>query len=143
MTTTEADTAAEIGTHLDSSDETAIEIATAVAEAYTKQIADYRDHFDRSRAKRQAELERFREVEKAIRRIDRGWSALSDRELEARSREERLRARWARNKRISRARAAKAAPSAPAMVPTIITSETLNDRLVKAHGIDDHSRAGR
>jgi hypothetical protein len=117
---------------LDTSDEAAIEIATAVAEVYTNQVAkDYWDRRRRSQMKSKAESALFREAGEGIRRIKRGWSPISDREHKARSRDERERARKARNKRNQRARKPKSGAPAPVIAPVVITRDGFNDRLAR------------
>jgi len=146
--TVNADLPAEPVGELDPSDEAAIEaaieIAGAVADSYSEveakrvkkaalvRLADsYRDRQLRSKANRKAELEAFDKSEEHIRRIKRGWSPLSDRELAATSRGECDRARKTRNKSDSRAKAASLAPPAPAMLPVVITPGAINDRLAR------------
>lgn len=121
----------KLGLELNSSDEMAIEIAGAIADSYVNQLAqDYRDHKRRSQERRNAELRTFQEAEDRIRRRKRGWSALSDRELNAGSLEERRRARWARCKRDLRARKAKPTPPTSATAPREVTREEFTARLV-------------
>jgi hypothetical protein len=129
MTSTiDASSAAEIGAHLNSSDDAAIESA-AVVDASAKLIKDYRARQRRSQLKRTALLARFREADESIRRIKRGWSPISDREQAAQSFDERRRARWARNKRASRAKVADPKKRAPVIALVTITQEGFDHRL--------------
>jgi hypothetical protein len=127
--TIEASLDSETELHLSSSDEAAIEIAIGVNDVYAKQIEGYRDHQRRSRIRRKAELATFQEAGERIRRVKRGWLPISDRELAARTSEERRRARWARNKRASRAKVARPKERIPVIAPVTITSECFANRL--------------
>jgi len=96
----------------------------AIFRAQMKQhIKSYFEKELRWQARRQAEDQRFVEARKGIRRSREGWSPISDRELAARSPDERERARKARNKRDERAKKRKAAEPAPSTVPAAITRE--------------------
>jgi hypothetical protein len=97
-------------------------------------IKDYRDRQRRWQAKRNAEFEAFDRASDWIRRNERGWSAISDRELTAPSPNERQCARKTRNKKDQRAREAKPVRPAPVMAPVVITVQGYNDRLARLQG---------
>jgi hypothetical protein len=100
--------------------------------AQTKQVMeDYRAKLVRSDAHHKGELSRFKESSNWIRRKKRGWSAISDRELNAVSCDERERGRKTRNKRDERARKPKPATPAPVIPPVVITLEAFNDRVAR------------
>jgi hypothetical protein len=120
--------AAEIGAQLNRSDEAATEMA-AVVDSSVKQINDYRARQERSQKTRDAQKARFQDAHEWIRRINRGWSPISNRELAARTIEERQRARWARNKRASRAKVASPKDRKPEIALVTITSECFAYRL--------------
>jgi hypothetical protein len=94
-------------------------------------MEDYRAKWARSEAHHQADLRRFRESSDWILRKKRGWSSISDRELNAVSNNERERARKTRNKGDERARKAKPTTPAPAVASVVITREAFNDRLAR------------
>ena len=97
-------------------------------------IKDYRERQRRWRAKRNAEFEAFDRASEWIRRNERGWSAISDRELTAANPRERQQARKTRNKKDQRSREAKPVTPAPVMAPVVITAQGYNDRLARLQG---------
>ena len=100
------------------------------ARSRTNILADaYRKRLLKSQASRRAEFDTFRKAGERIKRTKRGWSAISDRELSARSPEERERARKVRNKKDERARKTKPATPAPAIAPEMITRKAFSDRV--------------
>jgi hypothetical protein len=126
----EAEPDCEILTSLDASDDAAIERATSVVDVGAQQHnQSYKEHRRRSQLRRSAELEAFEQARERIRRIKRGWPAISERELAASNFAERKRARWARNKRDFRARKVKPGLPAPAISPVVMTRKSFDDRV--------------
>lgn len=119
----------ELSTTLVPSEEATIELAAPLADARMQSIRDYQDREKLGKAKSKAQDRIFREIAAKLARPNRGWSPISDRELKSKTREERLRARKARNKQDQRARAAESATRAAAVVIHAITREQFADRL--------------
>jgi hypothetical protein len=123
---------AEIAVRREAPNDPAVKPAHADVRAKLKQhIEGYRDGLRRFQVKRDAEWQAFGRASGRIRRIKRGWTALSDRELTATNCYERERARKARNKRDQRVRKVKSAAPAPATEPVVITRAGFNDRLAR------------